>query len=175
MFNSVKSIALATSMSLAAISSVAFAAEPLSFSNINVEASMSAAENGNAMEVFPEIITDLQAAVAKRILASDDASDPTIRIDIRQISLNGDPMLTGTNEFNEIQGVVSISDPNNDIGAQSFSVNISAYAADQIVPEGYIAIPPSEEDFYDAMINGFADVVATEIDKLNADGVDREK
>ncbi len=147
--------------------SAAAAQEQVEFSDINVEASMSAATNSNALQVFPEIEADLQTAIASRVLTSDDASDPTIRIDIRQISLNGNPMLVGSNDFNEIQGVVDISDPNNDIGGQSFPVNIAAYAADQAIPEGYVVIAPSQSDFYTAMINGFADSVVAEVEKLN--------
>ncbi len=175
MFTSVKSIALATTLSVAALSSAAYAADPIAFSNVNVEASMSAAENGNALTVFPEIVTDLNTAVSERITASDDDSDPTIRIDVRKVSLNGNPMLTGSNEFNEIEGVVDITDDNNTIGSQSFAVNVAAYAADITVPEGYVTVAPSEEDFYDAMISGFADVVAAQVEEINTARAEREK
>lgn len=175
MFTSVKSIALATTLSVAALSSAAYAADPIAFSNVNVEASMSAAENGNALTVFPEIVTDLNTAVSERITASDDDSDPTIRIDVRKVSLNGNPMLTGSNEFNEIEGVVDITDDSNTIGSQSFAVNVAAYAADITVPEGYVTVAPSEEDFYDAMISGFADVVAAQVEEINTARAEREK
>jgi hypothetical protein len=175
MFNSVKSIALATSVSLAALTTAAYAAEPVAFSNVDVEASMSAAENSNALDAFPEIVTDLQTAIASRIQTSDDAADPTISIDVRKIALNGNPMLTDDNAFNQMEGVVSITDTNNDVGAQSFAVNVSASTPDQVIPEGYVAIAPSEGDFYAAMIDGFADVVAEQAANLYTDGVDREK
>ncbi len=170
MFNSVKSIALATTVSLAALTTAAHADEPVAFSVINVEASMSAAENSNAMDVFPDIVTDLQTAIASRVETSDDGSDPTIRVDVRKIALNGDPMLTGDNQFNQMEGVVSIAGDNNEIGAQSFEVNVSASAPDQTVPEGYIAIAPSEGDFYAAMIDGFAGLIAEQVLTLNTAG-----
>lgn len=170
MFNTVKSIAFATSVSVAALSSAAFAAEPVAFSEVNVEASIDAAQDANALMMYPEIVTDLQAAVRTRIVGSADAGDPTIRIDIRKISLDGDTMLPDNKEFNEIEGVVAITDDNGEIGAQSFAVKVAAYPAEQIVPEGYIAVAPSEADFYAAMINGFADVVAQQVDGLNTAG-----
>jgi hypothetical protein len=157
---SFKSVAFAAGVSLAALSSAAFAQDELVFSDVNVEASMEAAQNGNAMQVFPEITTDLMTAISSRVPGSDDAADPTIRIDIRKISLNGNPMLTGSNEFNEIEGVVAISGKGGNTPGYSFPVNISAYAADIAVPEGYVAVAPSQDDFYVSMINAFADVVA---------------
>jgi len=166
-FNSVKRIALATSVSLAALSTVASANEEIIFSEINVSAAMGAAENTNALDVFPEIVTDLEQAIASRVQTGSDASLPTIKIDIREISLNGNPMLTSLEGFNEISGVVAIADDNNSIGAQSFAVNVAAYPADQIAPEGFITVPPSEGDFYSAMIEGFADTVVQRIDTIN--------
>ncbi|WP_339759422.1 hypothetical protein [uncultured Sulfitobacter sp.] len=167
MFNSVKRIALATSVSIAALSTAAFASEEIVFSEIDVTAVMGAAENANALDVFPEIVTDLEQAIASRVQTGSDASLPTIKIDIRQISLNGNPMLTSLEGFNEISGVVAIADDNNSIGAQSFAVNIAAYPGDQIVPEGFVAVQPSEDDFYNAMIAGFADTVLQRIDTIN--------
>ncbi len=94
MFNSVKRIALATSVSIAALSTPAFASEEIVFSEIDVTAVMGAAENANALDVFPEIVTDLEQAIASRVQTGSDASLPTTKIDIRQTSLNANPMLT---------------------------------------------------------------------------------
>ncbi len=47
MFNSVKSIALATGVSLAALSSAAFADEKVAFSAIDVSSSIDAAQDAN--------------------------------------------------------------------------------------------------------------------------------
>ncbi len=175
MFITVKSIALATGISLFALSSAAFADETIAFSEIDVELSISAAQDANAMTVYPQITADLQAAISDRVMGSDDASKPTIRVDIRKISLNGNTMLDNTKTFNEIEGVVSISDENGSIGAQSFPVNVIATAPTQAVPEGYIAVPPSDADFYVVMINSFADVVAENVANLNTSGEGRDK
>lgn len=175
MYNTLKSIALATSVSLAALTSSAYAAEPVAFSAIDVESSIDAAQDANAMSMYPEITTDLKAAVAALVAGSDDAGDPTIRIDIRKISLDGDTMLADTKEFNEIEGVVSITDDNGQIGAQSFPVMVAAYSAEQVIPEGYVAINPSPDDFYRAMIDGFAKVVADQVEELNTAGAARKK
>ncbi|MBQ0806162.1 MAG: hypothetical protein KBT65_15070 [Sulfitobacter sp.] len=166
MFNSVKSIVLATSVSLAAMSAAAFANEEIIFSEVTVEAGLEAAEDTNALEVFPEIATDLQQAISTRVKFGSDASLPTIKVDLRSVSLNGNPMLTPIEGFNEIAGVVVISDDNNSIGSQSFPVNVAAYPAEQVIPEGFIGVQPSEEDFYNAMILGFADVIVRQLDTV---------
>jgi len=168
MFKSVKSVALATGMSFAVMSSAAFAQESPQYSDITVEASLAAAEGSNAMEVFPEIQNDLLSAVSALVPGSDDAQDPAIRIDIRKISLNGNPLLTGSNEFNEIEGVVDIADQTGRATSRSFPVNISAYTSDRAVPEGYVSVAPSAEDFYVVMVNAFAEVVAEQANMLNA-------
>jgi hypothetical protein len=168
MFNSVKSIAIATTVSFATMSSLAFAQEAPKFSEITVNASLVAAEGSNAMDVFPQITDDLLSAISALVPGSDNAQDPVIKIDIRKITLNGNPLLTGSNEFNEIEGVVDIADQSGNVEARSFPVNISAYTSDRAVPEGYVSVPPSADDFYVVMVNAFAEVVAERANDLNA-------
>lgn len=173
MFTTMKKTALAASVSLIALSGAAFAQDEMfKVSVIDVEASMSAAEGSNAMALFPDITTDIQAAVASRVTTSDDAGDPEIRIDIRKVALNGAAVLPDTKEFNELEGVVSITAPEGTDGSYTFPINIAAYTGDQIIPEGYVAVAPSDQDFYEAMVNSFADSVAEGLTKLNPSGED---
>ena len=161
MFCSVKSIALAASVSVAALATAAYAQDGSpSYSEIEVTASFSEVDDSNAMEIFPDIENDLRAAISEKLPRSDDAADPIISVDVRSIALNGNPLMTSTEGFNEIEGVVSISDPNTRVVGTSFPVNIAAYPAEQTVPEGYIAVAPSADDFYRVMIDGFAETVA---------------
>ena len=173
MFTKIKMTALAASVSLIALGGAAFAMDATyKVSVIDVEASMSAAEGSNAMALYPDITTDIQAAVASRVITSDDAGDPEIRIDIHKVALNGAAILPDTKEFNELEGVVSITGPEGADGGYTFPINIAAYTGDQIVPEGYSAVLPSETDFYEAMVNSFADSVAEGLEKLNPSGTD---
>ena len=170
MFNHVKKIALAASVSMIALSSATYAAEEAKVSNIDVTATMSSSDDGNGMTFYPDIATDIKAAVATRVPSSTDATDPTIRIDVRKITLNGAAMLPETKEFNELEGVVDISSTDGSSSSFSFPIKIAAYSGDQLVPEGYIVVPPSDADFYNAMVEAFANSVADGLENVNTAG-----
>ncbi len=170
MFDITKKVTLAAAVSLMALSTASFAAEPPTLSEINVSASYNAAEDSNAAELFPSITDDVQAAIAKLVPMSDSAADPSLRVDIRKVALDGDTMLPDSAEFNEIEGVVSFQTNTGDAG-KSFPVNIKAVMDETMVPEGYVAVPPSLDDFYRAMVDGFAMKVAQEIGSVDENGV----
>lgn len=169
MFNITKSIALATGVSLIGLTA-ATADEMVKISDIDVETSYSAAEDTNAAEKFPEISEDIRAAIAEKVATSDDAGDPTIHVDIRKISLDGDTFLPDEAEFNEIEGVVDIRSPDGEIGALSFPVMVTATTEETALPEGWVQISPSTEDFYNVMIEGFAGAVANSLANVNTAG-----
>jgi hypothetical protein len=159
MFDTVKKLSLAATVSLVALTGTAYAQEALRVSTVDVMASNAAATDSNAMEYFPQIADDVRAAIAERVPASNDASDPTISVDIRKIALDGSTMLPSA-EFNELEGVVSIASQNGTLGDRAFPVNIKAVAGDATAPEGYVMVPPSEGEFYTVMVAFFADQVA---------------
>ncbi|MGB3243396.1 MAG: hypothetical protein WBB25_02605 [Sulfitobacter sp.] len=169
MLTMIKNTALAASVSLIALSS-ASAQEEVRVSKIDVEASMSAAQDGNAMDYYPEIVSDIRTAISERVPTSDDAADPEIRVDIRKVSLDGASVLPESREFNELEGVVNITSQSGDTGALSFPIMLAAYSPDHTLPEGYIAVPPSETDFYVALVNAFADRVAEGLGDVNTAG-----
>ncbi|MFT6674096.1 MAG: hypothetical protein ACJAVM_000267 [Sulfitobacter sp.] len=171
MFTTMKNITFAAGVSILALASASTAAELPKVSQINVETTYEAAQDTNAQALYPELQTDIQKAVAEMVPTSDDAADPTIRIDIRKIALDGDTMLPDSAEFNQIEGVVSIQG-GSDVGDVTFPVNIIASTADKTAPEGYVLVPPSTEDFYNAMIFGFADTVKMELANVNTSGDD---
>lgn len=169
MFTQTKNLTLAAAVSMLALTSAAFAKDVPEISEINVSASYDAAQDTNAAEMFPDITSDIQLALAKLVPLSDNAADPTVRIDIRKIALNGDTMLPASTEFNELAGVVSFQ-TNTGEGGQSFPVNITAVMDETLVPAGYDAVPPSLDDFYQAMVDGFAMKVAQRIGTVNDEG-----
>lgn len=170
MFVQLKKIVFAASVSTLALSAVAYASEDLRISKIDVEASVDAASDSNALDFYPDIEEDLREELAQRVPLSSDSADPEIRIDIRKISLNGSTMLPESREFNELEGVVDITSPSGENAGLSFPVKISAYAGDTIPPEGFINMPPTETDFYIAMVTTFADVVMENLANVNTSG-----
>lgn len=169
MFTKIKTVTFAATVSLLALTSAPFAKDVPEISEINVSASFDAAQDTNAAALFPEITNDIELALSKLVPLSDNAADPTIRIDIRKIALNGDTMLPSSTEFNELEGVVSFQ-TNTGEGGQSFPVNITAVMDEAAVPVGYDAVPPSLDDFYMAMVDGFAMKVAQRLGTVNEEG-----
>ena len=49
-------------------------------------------------------------------------------------------------------------------------MNVKATMADGAIPEGYVAVPPSLDDFYKAMVDGFAMAVAERVGTINTEG-----
>ncbi|MDF3413635.1 hypothetical protein HKX62_04150 [Sulfitobacter sp. M74] len=164
-----KKLTLATTVSVMALAGTAMAGDMDGVSEIRVSTSYDAAQDSNAAAYFPEIATDVQVAIAKLIPSSDNAADPIIRVDLRKVALDGDTILPDTAEFNQLEGVVAI-DTNTGEGGQSFKVNIVAATDMTAVPEGFVGIAPSPDDFYNAMVEGFALNVAERYSTLNDAG-----
>ena len=170
MFTNVKNIALAAGVSAIALGGSAFADEKIMVSKIDVESSVAASAESNAMSFYPDLEEDLRAEVAQRVPLSSDGADPQIKIDIRKIALNGATMLPESKEFNQLEGVVDITSPTGESAGLSFPVMVSAYSGDQIAPEGYVNIQPTETEFYVALVSTFADVVAEGLANVNTAG-----
>lgn len=170
MFSQLRNITFAAGISTLALSAGAFAADDLRISDIDVEASVAASADSNALTFYPNLEEDLRSEVAKRVPLSADGADPQIRIDVRNIALNGATMLPASKEFNELEGVVNITSPAGENAGLSFPVRISAYTGDAIAPEGFVNVPPTKTDFYTAMVSTFADVVAENLTNVNTSG-----
>lgn len=169
MFTTMKKLTLAATLGTVIFTGFATAKQTPGISMIDVSASYAAAEDTNAQELFPGITDDIKLAIAELVSHSDDAADPIIRIDIRKVALDGDTMMTAGAAFNQLEGVVSVESENG-VGGGTFPLNITALTDETVVPTGYIAIPPSTEDFYDAMVVGFALNVAERVEEMNLSG-----
>ncbi|UOA16501.1 hypothetical protein [Sulfitobacter dubius] len=170
MFAHLKTLALAAGVSTLALSTAVLGSEDVRISKIDVESSVASMADSNALTFYPDLEEDLRSEIAQRVPLSSDGADPQIRVDIRKIALNGSVMLPETQEFNELEGVVDVSSPTGESSGLSFAVNISAYSGDAVAPEGYVNVPPSETDFYVAMVSTFADVVAEGLKNVNTSG-----
>ncbi len=170
MFAPLRTIVFAASVSTLALTTGVSASEDVRISKIDVEASVASMAESNAMTYYPDLEEDLRSEIAQRVPLSSDGADPQIRVDIRKIALDGSMMLPGTKEFNELEGVVDITSPTGESAGLSFAVNISAYSGARAVPEGYVNVPPSEMDFYVAMVSTFANVVAEGLTNVNTSG-----
>lgn len=155
MFNFVKRTAAAATLSLVALAaSGALAAQGVS--DITVDAQIEAPQNSNALDLYPTIAEDLERAILERVNTSTDPADPTITVKIKRVSLDGDTILPDSAEFNELEGYLSYQGGSREVVE---TIRLSAHTDESAVPAGFVSIPPSQDDFYDAMLTAFADRV----------------
>ena len=162
MFKIAQTTALAATVSMFALTT-AEAAEQPPIGQIEVSAEFDAAQDSNALQYYPEVVSDLTREIAARVETSNDNGDPTIRVQITRMSLDGDTLLPDSAEFNELEGIVVYSDDNNGVPARTFPIQVAAYSGDRVVPEGFVVIAPDTTDFYNAMLVTFADTVAEKL------------
>lgn len=141
----------------------AYAADDATVNDIDVSVEVEGVEGSNALSYYPGLEADLQKAVASRVPVSDDPNGYDVKVTIQKISLDGDTILPDSAEFNEMEGVVFYSSPLTNEAPQSFTIQIAAVSGDKVLPPGYIAVSPSTEDFYVAMVEAFANSVGEKL------------
>ncbi|MFK7881906.1 hypothetical protein [Roseobacter sp.] len=156
MFDFLKKTSLAATVSLAAFVVSGTVVAGTGVSNIDVQAKLEAPQDSNALDLYPTIEGDLTRAILERVNTTNDPAGPTISIKIKRVSLDGDTILPDSAEFNELEGFLSYQGGSREVVE---TIKLSAYADTQSVPDGYISVPPSNEDFYQAMLTTFADRV----------------
>ena len=143
-------------------------AQDVTLSRIDVQTDLSAYADSNASQFWPSLEADLGRAIASLVEVDETAEAPAIRVEINKIAISGNTVLPDTGEFNEMEGTIAVfrgleedvtsgspEDATPNEIERSFPIKVSAVTGEMIVPEDYIAVPPSNEDFYAAMVGGF--------------------
>ncbi|WP_109464453.1 hypothetical protein [Albibacillus kandeliae] len=147
----------------AALAAPVFAASQAPIHEVSVTTDYSGLEDSNAKDFYPTISEDLMTAIAERIQMSDDPTGYTIDVTIQSVNLDGETVLPENKEFNSIDGVMNISAPDAKGATNAIPIKVRATTVDGTVPEGYSAVAPSDSDFYQAMIQGYADAVVEKL------------
>ncbi|MBI6630392.1 hypothetical protein [Pontibaca salina] len=137
-------------------------AEDAAVKEITVTAEPATADGMNAMMYYPQMEADLQQAIAERVPVSDAAKGYDVHVSLNRVALNGETMLPESQEFNSMQGTVTITSPQTTAAPRSYPVNLRASSAGP-APEGFVTIEPGPNEFYSAMIAAFADIVAQDL------------
>ena len=106
-----KRIILGTVAAVSLMAGPALAAEP-TVRELTVTADMADLETANASRYYPQISGDLSAAIYDRVTLDDDPNGYVVDVKLGSVSLDGDTNLPDTAEFNQMEGVVTISSPN---------------------------------------------------------------
>ena len=163
MMSQVSKRALAAAFGVALLSSQALWAEEATVKEVDVDVEIQAAEGSNALNFYPNVEDDLKRAVVAKLPVENDPNGYVVDVVLQKISLDGDTVLPDSMEFNQMEGVIVITSPLTGAAPQSVPVKLAATSADGLVPEGYVAVSPSTDDFYAAMVETFASVVAERV------------
>jgi hypothetical protein len=142
----------------------AASAADVTLADVDVIVEFEDAENANAQEFWPAIETDLETVFAAKTAAmhSDEGLDVNVRL--TEVSLSGSQILTGEGEFNHMEGWVYVREQGDPDPLESFKVIIDAKTGSAGIIEGMVIVPDMQ-DFYVALLNGFADKTLQEIEE----------
>ena len=149
------------------------AAEEKTLSDVEVKTDLSAFENSNALEFWPTLSEDIGEAIASQLTIDDQSGEPRIVVAINKVAINGETTLPDTGEFNQLEGTITTfpakGAANTETGDSSsatgsYALKVSATSGEVDVPENWIVIPPSQDDFYEALTNAYAMEVVERIE-----------
>ncbi|MBM7069794.1 hypothetical protein [Actibacterium sp. 188UL27-1] len=151
-------------LAIAAALSATTAISATEVEEIDVTVDLTALENAEAAGVWTNIASDLENAIAARLVDQLSEDGASITIDIDEVALaNSLDKAVGAGEAT-LQGDVEIRVPglaNN----ENYTLTVNAEQVQPFVPEGMVVTDLKVEDgaFYDAMIQGFAENVAMKL------------
>ena len=121
--------------------------------------------DANALQYWPNIEKDLEAKLAEKIepLYSGDGYD--ITVSLSEISIDGSALLGNEGEFNTLKGWVYIREQGNPDPVDSVGLSLTAKTGD-VDPAADIVIAPSQNAFYDALLDRFAERTIEEVQGL---------
>lgn len=164
--------ALCTAMAL--IAAGPLAAMEKTVSGVAVKANLTAYEDNNVLKFWPTMEEDITTAIASQVTVDDRADAPRISVEINKVAIDGKTSLSGSGEFNQLEGTVTTHAGNNNVDAVSkgqtqdaligsYALRMSAVSGEQVVPEGWVTVAPSQDDFYNALINAYATAIVERI------------
>ncbi|MEI4197209.1 hypothetical protein [Roseovarius sp. E0-M6] len=156
----------ALALTMSAMGVTASADTPV-ISDVEVDADYSAYKRSNVVEVWPSLEEGLGAAISS-LVEFGNGEMPVIKVELNKIAIDGDTALPDSGEINLIEGQVvvhasvdatvekAVDDREPDV-IQASPLIVTAMTGDGgAVPEGWVSGPPSEEDFYNALIGAYA-------------------
>lgn len=168
--NFLMGLLLGTTLAMALAGAALAAAEP-SVGEIDVRVDLSAADNANALEFWPDLETDLEARLATSLapLIADDGG--RLVVNVKDVSVDGNALLVGGGEFNTLSADITLypadvpegSTPQTAMAGVSVRA-VPALPSEAVAAEGPVLIlAPTDGSVYAAMLDKFAEVVADRV------------
>ncbi len=146
-------------------------AEQVTISAVEVDAELSDVNNKKALEYYPNVREDLQAAISEELFPLTGEDGYTIKVRVAEISLDGVP-LNEDKGFNRLGGWVYVYPPEaseqtaseggtEPAPQEEFNIELEASA----LGDGLV---PGTEEFYRAMIAAFAQSTGERVKEMEA-------
>lgn len=161
--------------SLVALGSTAAWADMKEIGKVEVKTELAAFDESNALDYWTDLEQDLGSAITEKLEVTDDTEDDRLVVAINHVMLDGSPVLPDTGEFNFLEGTITVFEGQDDgadedvgnidkAGMESYALRVFSQTEGAVAPEGAIVITPSKDDFYNALIEGFAVEVVDNLD-----------
>ncbi len=131
--------------------------EPLTISEVTVQADLPAVGSRQAVGYWQNLSGDLETAIAAQFVGRIDPGGKRIAVDVDEISLNS-PFASGaTAETARLSGEVTLINPD---GTNAAVYNVTATSQDVVnyLPPGsnIVSIKPTSAEYYQAIVQAFA-------------------
>ncbi|MGR3453374.1 hypothetical protein [Pseudooceanicola sp.] len=131
---------------------------PFPVSGVQVATDLDGVSVSDVTNFYPEFNADLEKAIWASVDNPKTDGGRGFQIDVKVTSIELDDAGMGPGgEFNELNGIVTYTFDGSD--QPSLTTPIEVKATSGAAPAGVLVIPPSEADFYQAMVMGFANGV----------------
>ncbi len=137
-------------------------ADEIAVHDVSVEAGIEAVEDREALEKWPELVTDLEAAVTAAFvdMSAEDGYDLKVVLD--GIGLDGAAAMGDAEMFSALEGSISVLTQEGEI-LGNVPVSVEASVLEVTSADGGLVVAPSTEQVYEAMVAGFATVARDEV------------
>lgn len=131
--------------------------------DVDVQMDLSAIQNEKAAAYWTTAADDLKAAIAARVAERTADDGATIEVDIDELSVANWFETAFNLDQSELKGHVLLMDNGTHLG--SYDVSVKFADAVLLMPEGtdVAGIAPDNKDYYQAMVNKFADAVVAQL------------
>jgi len=129
--------------------------QPMTISEVTVNADLSAIGSRQAVSYWQGLSGDLETAIANEFVGRIDPAGNTIVVDVDELSLNSPFVVGATAETARLSGRVDLLNP---AGTSEGTYNITATSQDvaTFLPPGTVSVPPTSAEYYHAIVQAFA-------------------
>jgi hypothetical protein len=134
------------------------AEEPLTVSEINVEADLSAVGSREAVSYWQNIGQDLQAAMAAEFVGQTSPDGYIVNVDVDEITLADAIAADLTAQDATLAGRVEVVDPTSGVTQAAYNVAAASGDVQTYLPEGtdVVSVPRTSPEYYQAVLQAFA-------------------